>query len=157
MKTEKYFVLLRWTYAVKFVLFSSCESSKWAAGKGLGQIFSFLGRHHTDDKGTECFWVTFSEFQREAQKEESQVPREQWWQLIMDAWCFLLELKCCDCLDYKLSQNKSSRKSLSLLYPPCFHPPAITLVSCSVIVLPCSIWKVFPLLLSWPSVSHTRR
>lgn len=43
---------------------SLCESSNGAAGKTFSQIFSFLGHHHTDNRGTECFWVTFSEFQR---------------------------------------------------------------------------------------------
>lgn len=37
-------ILQRWKYAVKSWLFCLCESSKWAAGRGLGQIFSFLGQ-----------------------------------------------------------------------------------------------------------------
>lgn len=58
-----------------------------------------------------------------------------------------------DRLDYKLSQNKSSGGIM--LDPPCFLRLVITVVSCSVIMLPRSIWKVFPALV-WQSVSHTR-
>lgn len=50
----------------------------------------------------------------QVQQEESQASQEQWWQLILGLWCFFLELKCVDCLDYKLSQNKSSRNSRSV-------------------------------------------
>lgn len=33
-------------------------------GRGSARFSHFLGRHHTNHKGTEFMWVTFSEFQR---------------------------------------------------------------------------------------------